>query len=180
MSSVQENKPDPEDVRIEYTVLSSYATTVVTFRFTLLGFYLAAAGLIIGSPLSKGKAALLLGLSFSLWLLELRNRSLLENLSYRGMQIERKYWGYRGLMSYDPFFSHMNKTKPEDDPEASESPPPDYPKVWNRKMKIPVSHTQALDLTYLLIALYALLWIFVSSFDIGQLINCLANFINIF
>lgn len=56
-SSVQENKPDPDDVRTEYATLSSYATTIVTFRFTLLGFYLVAAGLIIGIQMSKGKAA---------------------------------------------------------------------------------------------------------------------------
>jgi hypothetical protein len=172
MTTEQENKPDPENIRTEYTALSSYATTIVTFRFTLLGFYLAAAGLIIGSPPSKGKAVLLLGLSVSLWLLELRNRSLLDNLSYRGMQIERKYWGYRGLMAYDPFFCHQNKRKPEDDPEAGSPPDPDYPKVWTWKMKIPVSHTQGLDLTYLLIALYALMQIF-FPFIIVQLINSL-------
>ena len=172
MEPLEKNKPNPEDVRVEYTALTSYATTIVTFRFTLLGFYLAAAGLIIGSPPSRGKAALLLGLSVSLWLLELRNRSLLDNLSYRGMQIERKYWGYRGLMAYDPFICHQNKKKPEDDHAAAEPPPPDYPKVWNWKLKIPVSHTQGLDLTYLLIALYALVQI-LASFDIVQLIDFL-------
>lgn len=95
MQEIAQN-PTPEDVRAEYTALSSYATTVVTFRFTLLGFYLAATGLIIGGVLSKEKAALLLGLSVALWFMELRNRSLLANLAERGMQIEREHWGYRG------------------------------------------------------------------------------------
>ena len=156
------DKPDPEDVRTEYAALSSYATTVVRFRFTLLGFYLAAVGLIVASSLSKEKAALLLGLTVVLWLLELRNRSLLNNLAQRGMQIEREYWGYRGRRAYDPFFSHQNKVKPTDDPEAGEPPLPDYPKVWNWQVKITVSHTQALDLTYLLVALYAVVHLFTA------------------
>ena len=161
---MQENKPAPEDIRTEYTALASYSTTIVTFRFTLLGFYLAASGLIIGSPPSKEKAALLLGLSLSLWFLELRNRSLLENLSHRGMQIERECWGYRGQRSYDPFFCHQNKKKPTDDPEAGEPPAPEYTRVWNWRLKIPISHTQGLDLTYLLIALYAIYQLFPIEF----------------
>lgn len=43
------DKPDSEEVRTKYTALSSSNTTVATFRFTVLGFYLAAAGLIVES-----------------------------------------------------------------------------------------------------------------------------------
>ena len=154
MQEIAQN-PTPEDVRAEYTALSSYATTVVTFRFTLLGFYLAATGLIIGGVLSKEKAALLLGLSVALWFMELRNRSLLANLAERGMQIEREHWGYRGKRAYEPFFSHQNKARPKDDLEAGAPPPPDYPRVWKWTVKIPISHTQAFDLTYLIVSLYA-------------------------
>lgn len=151
-----EQKPDPEDIRTEYTALSSYFTTVITFRFTLLGFYLAATGLIVGGGLSREKAGLLLGLSIALWLLELRNRSLFNNLAERGMQIEREYWGYRGKKAYDPFYSHHMKARPRNDPEAGNPPAPDYPKIWNWTVKIKVSHTQAFDLIFLLVSLYAL------------------------
>ena len=56
--NIAEVKPD--DVRAEYSALSSYFNTVVSFRFTTLGLYLAAVGFIVSGTVSKEKAALLL------------------------------------------------------------------------------------------------------------------------
>jgi len=149
---------DPEDIRTEYFALSSFFNTVITFRFTTLSLYLAAVGFIVSGTLSKEKAALLLGISIALWLLELRNRSLFHNLAERGIQIEREYWGYRGPKAYEPFYSHMMKVRParEKDPEAPEPPPLDYPMLWSWKVKLAISHTKAFDLVYLFVVLFAL------------------------
>lgn len=54
----QATKPDPADVRTEYAALSSYHNVVVTFRFTLLGFYLAASGFIVSGTPTRAKAGL--------------------------------------------------------------------------------------------------------------------------
>jgi hypothetical protein len=144
------SRANEENIRTEYTALNSYGSLVVSFRFTLVGFFVAAVGLIAAVDFTKEKAALLLWLSIVLWLLELRNRSLLSNLSERSMQIERQYWGYRGLRAYDPFVSHQNKLKPDDDPDAGDPPGPDSTKIlfWRVRLKI-ISHTIALDLLYL-------------------------------
>jgi hypothetical protein len=149
---------DPEDVRAEYSALTSFFNTVITFRFTTLSLYLAAVGFIVSGALSKEKAALLLGMSVALWLLELRNRSLFYNLTERGIQIEREHWGYKGPKAYEPFYSHMMKIRParEKDPEAPEPPPLDYPIVWSWKVKLAISHTKAFDLVYLFVILFAL------------------------
>src|SRR4030095_15276633 len=91
-------KPDQgaENLRAEYSALSAYFNTVVTFRFTTLGFYLAAVALICsGETPSRSKAFVLLVITVSLYLVELRNRTLYKNVSDRAMQIEREYWGYR-------------------------------------------------------------------------------------
>ena len=146
---------DPENIRCEYSALTAYHNTVVSFRFTVLGFYLAAVGLIVGSGLSKPKAGLVLGLSFVLWLVELRNRSLLGNLGIRGMQIERDLWGYKGDKAYDPFFCHMIKEKPKNDPQAKE-PPHDKTKIMVWRVRCFVSPTIALDLLLLVVSVFSL------------------------
>ena len=157
------SKINEENIRAEYTALTSYGNQVVSFRFTLLGFYLATIGLIMSGDPSKGKMLLLLWISFTLWLLELRNRALLSNLSERGMQIERFYWGYRGSKAYDPFICRQHKEKPSDDPAAGEPPGPDCTKIFFWRVKPPawlISHTFALDLMYsgiILFAIYQLL-----------------------
>lgn len=112
------------DVRQEYSELSKYFNTVISFRFTLLGFYLAAVGLILKDNISFGKAVLLIGISLFIWCLDLRNRTIYYCLTKRGMQIERQIWGYKGNQAYDPFYSAMMKEKPHgsEDPNAPKPP----------------------------------------------------------
>ena len=163
-----------DNLRTEYSALSSYFNTIVTFRFTTVGFFIAAVGLIVGSSPSKEKAFLLLGISISLWLLELRNRSLFTNLAYRGIQIEREFWGYRGLSAYDPFYSRQIKVKPaiEKDSEATDLPPPDYPKILFWEVKIPISHTVAFDLLYFIVIVFAIIQLFsLNNIDSNSIIN---------
>ncbi|MFC1635197.1 hypothetical protein ACFL5Z_10165 [Planctomycetota bacterium] len=42
-----QDKPDPNDIRSEYAALSSFHNSVVSYRFTLLGFFVAAVGIIL-------------------------------------------------------------------------------------------------------------------------------------
>lgn len=79
-----------EGLRAEYAALASFLGTANTFRFTVLGLFLAAAGLMLSNP-SNVKAALLLAVSLALWLAELRTRSLLSHVLRRGSEIER-HW----------------------------------------------------------------------------------------
>jgi len=149
----------PDDIRTEYSALSNYFNTVVTFRFTTLGFYLAALALIIGSGATIGKSLLLIIITISLYLMELRNRALYKNLADRGMQIERKYWKYTNEKHYDPFYAHMMKEElPKEDNETIPSKPnEDEAKILGQKVPGSfIRHSWALDILYLGVGLYAM------------------------
>ncbi len=155
-----------ENLRTEYTALSSYHQTVASFRFTTLGFYLAAVGLIVSGQPTKGKALLLLGLSITLYMVELRNRSLVTNIAQRGVEIERDYWGYNKVENiYRPFYSHMMKTKPTEIKSLKDvrKPSPDYPKVWKKIVPFAISHTIGLDILYLVVTIYCLFQVILAK-----------------
>lgn len=142
-----------ENIRTEYAALTTYGNQVASYRFTLVGFYTATIGLMMssGDHLSNEKLILLLWLSIALWLLELRNRVLLFNLTERGVQIERSYWGYRGSRAYEPFICHQQK------------PGHDYTKLFIWDWKLPrkfLSHSFALDLMYFGVIVFAVCRLF--------------------
>ena len=87
-------QPNPDNVRTEYAGLIDYHNSIVTHRFTLLGFFLAAVGLIAQDGTGALEACLLLVLSFALYTVERRNRVLYEQMSKRAMEIEQNYWGF--------------------------------------------------------------------------------------
>ena len=150
-SQAAKAQTDADNLRAEYSALSGYFNTVVTFRFTTLGFYLAAVALICGGETpSKSKAFVLFVISVSLYLVELRNRTLYKNLSDRGIQIECECWGYNGGKSYEPFFSHMMRPEPSPTKNLSKDsmPPPDYPKVFGIALPFEVTHSFALDILF--------------------------------
>jgi hypothetical protein len=87
--------PEPENLRTEYTVIGSYTTALTGARFQTLAIYLAAIGLIVSrEEPSRLTAMLMLVVSFGLWVLDLRNRDVLERLGERGSRIESEEWGY--------------------------------------------------------------------------------------
>src|ERR671922_1969222 len=88
--------PKPENLRTEYAVIGSYTTAMTGARFQTVAIYLAAIGLIVsqGEP-SRLAALLMLVVSFGLWVLDLRNRDVLERLGERGSRIESEGWGSR-------------------------------------------------------------------------------------
>jgi hypothetical protein len=144
---------DPDNLRAEYNALSAYFNTVVTFRFTTLGLYLAAVALLLGGNPLFDRYLILLVITFFVFLIEIRNQTLYKNLSERAMQIERDYWGYTKDRIYEPFYSHMMKTPPN----GEAKPQADYPKIFGKPAKYEISHTLALNLLYGFIFLYALI-----------------------
>jgi len=85
----------PENLRAKYNSLAAYSNAVVSFRFTTISFFLAALALILGGkePLSPDKYILLIIIVISLWAIELRNRTIKNELDAYARQIE-KIWRY--------------------------------------------------------------------------------------
>jgi hypothetical protein len=86
-----------QDRRTEYSALSSYFKTVVNFRFQTFAFYLAAVSLILSKWNSawstRREAFVLMVVTMSAYMIELRNRTLYNNLADRAIQIEHDVWG---------------------------------------------------------------------------------------
>jgi hypothetical protein len=154
------DEQDEENLRTEYSAICANLNQLASFRFTLVGFYVAAIGLISSGSLGNDKYILLLWLSFCFWILELRNRGLHSNMAERGTQIERDYWGYRGRRAYEPFISHWSRIKPPNDKNAGEPPLIENIRVLFFNIKLPVSHTIGLDLLFLGVMIYSLIRMF--------------------
>lgn len=76
-----------------YNSLLAYINSVVTFRFTSLGFFLAIMALILSGTPSFGKYILLNLFTIALYIIELRNRFLKNELDVETKQIVKK-WHY--------------------------------------------------------------------------------------
>jgi hypothetical protein len=151
---------EEKNIRTEYEAICANLNQLASFRFTLIGFYVAAIGLISSASPGRDKFIMMLWISMCFWILELRNRGLHTNMSDRGMQIERDYWGYKGKRAYEPFISHWRKEKPVNDPEAAE--PSKLNKdsvklfVWNAKLPSLASHSLGLDLLFSGVIIYSI------------------------
>jgi hypothetical protein len=158
ISATSAPSPDPEDIRTEYTAIADYQRSVDTFRFTTLGFYLAAVGLVAGNAANRAGAALLLGITVALALLEIRNRSLLKTINIRGLQIEREVWGRTGPRAYEGFFSGSYRIPPDPavDPTAPELPPPDESRMFGRAITRSVGYTMGFDVLFVVVAVYSI------------------------
>ena len=101
----------------------------------------------------------MLWLTLCFWVLELRNRGLVTNVSDRAIQIEREYWHYTGKRAYEPFVSHGRKNVPLADPEAVKSlqPEKDGAKLFFWRIRLPrfVSHSLGIDLLSLGVIVYS-------------------------
>jgi hypothetical protein len=152
--------PGGENLRTEYEAICANLNHLASFRFTLIGFYVAAMALIGTAQLGQDRFVLMLWISLCFWILELRNRVLHTNMSDRGMQIEREYWGYRGKRAYEPFISHWRKEKPASDPEADEPSElaKESVKLFSRRTHLPgfVSHSLGLDLLFVGVIAYSI------------------------
>jgi hypothetical protein len=151
---------DEANLRTEYSAICANLNQLASFRFTLVGFYVAAIGLISSGSLGNDKFILLLWVSLCFWILELRNRSLHSNMAERGSQIEREYWGYQGKKAYEPFISHWSRIKPITDKNAGAPPSRDKTRILFFNIGLPVSHTFGLDLLFLGVMAYSAIRIF--------------------
>ena len=168
MNKDETQKPDPNDVRTEYAALIDFHNSVVTHRFTLLGFYLAAIALIAKDGAGFLEACLILGLTISMYMMELRNRSLYTQIGRRAMYIEINYWKLNRKNESDtglPFFCSM---RPEDCQDIVDKLPQKQkedlkwkPKFWHKhKIFLPDNHSKGLDFLYASMAIYAILKMF--------------------
>lgn len=88
--------PTRDDLRLEYQAVCDYELTVSKMRFQTLSLFLAAVGFIVGlSNPTQAIGVLLLSLSFGLWIIDLRNRTLLNR--YREMGVDLRAGSQRGL-----------------------------------------------------------------------------------
>ncbi len=149
------DEQDEANLRTEYSAICANLNHLASFRFTLVGFYVAAIGLLSSGSLGKDKFILLLWVSLCFWILELRNRSLHSNIAGRGAQIEREYWGYKGKRAYEPFISHWSRRKPLADNNADAPPSRDKVRVLFFNVSLPVSHTLGLDLLFIGVIVYS-------------------------
>lgn len=168
MADETEKKPqDPErleNLRAEYAALTSYFTAVITFRFTIVGFFFAAAGLIIQAGLTRSTVVVLFLLGLGAWIVELRNRAIFAALLDRAVQIEGE-WGYREALAFDSFFRRMfrielQKRLAAEAGKTVERPfPPDEVRIFRWKARLPetvISHSVGLDVIYLGVLAFSL------------------------
>jgi hypothetical protein len=149
---------NPDNLRAKYNALSAYINAVVTFRFTTLGFFLAAVALILGVKPSCEKYLILFLITLSLYIIELRNRFLKNELELPAMQIEQ-HWGYfengKKNIQLKPttiFFIVINRKYiiPEDDKDKFNK----HLGIIFQKPRF-ITHSIALDILYISILLYA-------------------------
>jgi len=158
-----EEKEAQQNIRTEYSALSSYFNTVISFRFTTISFYLAAVGFICkDDPLTGNKALLLLLITASVYLIEIRNRTLYKNLADRAIEIENG-WGARR----DRFFGHMMCPMPKD-----------RLKVLGVEVPFSITHGRGIDILFCGVFLYGLLFLICQHRGHQQdLIRCVSSWL---
>jgi len=132
-----------QELLVKYSALQNYINAIVTFRFTVLGFYLATVGLLLGGTPSLEKYTLLAFITIPLYIIELRNRFLKDKLGGQAARIE-KYWmnekekpsGYELDKTYAFNIRLFSSNNDHEDPG--------------------ITHTRALDCIYGVIFLYSL------------------------
>jgi uncharacterized membrane protein YqaE (UPF0057 family) len=156
-----------ENLRAEYSALIDYHNSIVTHRFTLLGFFLATVGIIIQNGVTPQDALLIIALTITLYIIERRNRVLYTQMGKRAMEIENVHWD---LIRYKneheiielPLFCRFRSKelreklgkKLSDELEKEITTKPKF----LDKVKIsflPASHSVGLDWLYLSVAFYA-------------------------
>jgi len=157
MSDYKNQKGD--FLRTEYSALSNYHNRVITFRFTTVAFFIAAVAFILRiDKLDFEHYLLLLLISLGIWIIELRNRAIFDNLLRRGRKIE-EYWGSinRGDL---PFYSHMTPIEIYKDRKIVPDNVQFFDKTriagFHRFSARYISHTLGLDIVYLSVIGYSI------------------------
>jgi len=145
-----------ENLRVEYTSISNYFNSLITHRLTLLGFFLAAIGLIIRGewPFPLHISIIGLFLTISMYIFELRTRVLFHHIANRAIEIEQDDWGFKNK-GVKPFFTlQFQNTTIE---HKHVEPVKIFAKICLPKSRI-ISHSVSLDFLYI-----SLLILFIST-----------------
>jgi len=152
-----------DNLRAEYEALSSYERQVVTFRFTVLSFFLATVGIIVfRAEVVPGAGLVLIFLSVPMWLLDARNRVLLKRLGERGKAIEKIWENMAPHAWYDgySFHRHAEDNRCTDIQVLSQKVPFRGESHFGKLAR----HSLAIDLICILTAFYGLMlynsWLF--------------------
>jgi len=162
-----EDSDKPENLPVIYNSLLAYINSVVTFRFTTLGFFLAAVALILSGTPSLGKYILLCLITIALYIIELRNRILKNELEVETKQIVKKWHyskdkeGYYTDPSFTTIFRIIVNEKDEIKGYKDYNPVNDkrrirIPFLGRPILKFKITHSFALDMLYFSILFYSL------------------------
>lgn len=164
-------QPNPDNVREEYKALIAYHNSVVTYRFTLLGFFAAAVAFIAKQGMGIPQALLLLFLTIGLYIVERRNRVLYTQMSKRAMEIEEKHWGFNRKDNNDRTVPLFCRFRLDELSQQVRNGLPDELKKELESMgrwsirRLTASHSVGLDIFYLSVMLYAV-WSFLPSMNL--------------
>jgi hypothetical protein len=133
-----------ENVRAEYNAICEKLKTLPSFRFTMIGLYVAAVGVILfpEKPTDINFYGMI-ALTVILWIIDLRTRGLLFTVRKRGIAIEKCcYWGYNGEKENEPYLHHM---------ESKENEPAEVTFFFFKNCGFPAffSHSLGIDLLFL-------------------------------
>ncbi|MFH0974956.1 MAG: hypothetical protein V1874_04145 [Spirochaetota bacterium] len=168
MDQDEKDKQDFENLRTEYSSLIDYHNSIVSHRFTLLGFYLAALGLIVQKEMPPENALLIIAITVAMYIIERRNRALYTQMGKRAIEIEKEHWKLIRYNEKDeikelPLFCRFWKRElqeklPKKLTEELREEIKDKPKFLNKfKLSfLPASHSLGLDWLYLSVMLYAI------------------------
>jgi hypothetical protein len=157
-------KEMPENLRVKYKTLLDYINTVVIFRFTTLSLYLAAVGLILGGKASLSRYILLDAITICIYILEIRNRYIKNDLEVRAKKIEHDEWGYNENKIYldKPWpvtiltFEIPIKCFTSDKEALKNGYHEETNELGKIVHKLKITHSIALDVLYISIFIYAL------------------------
>jgi hypothetical protein len=168
-------------LQTEYAQISSYHTNVITFRFTVFGFYLAAISIFF-SNFNRERAIFSILLSIIIFIMEMRNRTLSKTLEDRAREIEELLFNekneqnlhfYHRLESkkekiggrfFGIKFNNFAIHKSKEDKKGRQKNIKWFPKYKHIKKAFYVyyllSHSFAIDLAFILIVGYCLFYIY--------------------
>jgi hypothetical protein len=158
-----------ENLRTEYSALSQYHNSLVTFRLTLLGLFLAALGFLIDDvwPIPLHICWLGLFLTFCMYIFELRTRVLFEAIGRRGAEIEQDEWKFHSKIELKRSFYSLQY--PEKEIANYGVNLKIFGKIPIEKVpilnKLRISHSIALDFLYIGLILFFLAALICSIFS---------------
>lgn len=168
-----------KNLRIEYSALSNYHNSLIGYRLTLLGFYLAAIALFIDGkwPIPPHISIFGMFITGSLYIFELRTRILFHHIARRAIEIELHDWQFK---------KKTTNQKPGILPLFSRQNPKDLNKIYNLNIKEDydmtpieilgkytisskyITHSFALDILYISIFLIFTYSLLVNLFTLTQ------------